>query len=238
MSRIGSFGRLPAPPDGRDNLFRMASAMRQLTAAAPPKPRKARYREGPLLDQGSKPHCVAFSGAGFLYGAPIMTKPGTVSTANIYNLCQKADEWPGENYDGTSVRALMKVLQAQEHINSYVWGQTVDEMVAWILGGYGTVIVGTNWYAEMDNVDADDVVQMPGSFAWPIGGHAYRIVWWDKKKDRALVRNSWGPLWGILKRDGTRSGEAWLTREAVERLLHEEGEIAAATQVRVKAVIV
>lgn len=205
--------------------------------AAKPKPRKKRYREGPLLNQGTKPHCVAFSGKGFLTGAPIMSSDENINTTELYGECQRNDEWPGENYDGTSVRALMKVLAARGEISSYVWGQTIDELIEWILGGFGTAIVGTEWFERMDEVDSKGFVQLPGTMATPIGGHAYRIVWWDRKLDAGLIRNSWGPLWGILKRNGERTGEAWIRRVDLDRLLKAWGEIAGPTQIKIRPTV-
>lgn len=235
MSRnIGGFGRLPAPTDARDLEFLMRSAMPQIRAAAPPTPRKRAYTEGARLDQGMKPHCVAFSGLGFMNAAPLMKSDG-FETQRVYDECQRVDEWPGENYDGTSVRALMRIMQSRGWISSYTWGSSIDEITAWMNGGFGTIIVGTNWYASMDEVDRAGFMRMPGSVATPIGGHAYRLNWYDKTKGGYLVVNSWGDSWGIVK--GTRqTGTAYMSREALARLLRESGEVAGPTQVPLKAV--
>lgn len=233
---IGGFGMLPAPKDGRDAGYRMLAAMPQVRElAGKPKPRTRAYTEGPQLDQGMKPHCVSFSGLGFMNAAPLMRSEGW-ETTTIYNECQRNDEWPGENYDGTSVRALMKVMSARGYISSYVWGHTVDEAIEWILGGYGTVIVGTNWYESMDEVPASGIMRLPGTMATPIGGHAYRWRWYDKKDRVFWVPNTWGYRWGTPKKGGSYTGWAKLRYEDAERLLREWGEIAAATQVKIKPV--
>jgi len=233
----GGFGRLVAPKDGRDFNFLMRSVMPQIRAlTGKPKPRKRAYTEAKeRLNQGNKPHCVSFSGKGNMLAAPLMSDPGYETTV-IYNECQRHDEWPGENYDGTSVRALMKVLSDRGWISGYVWGQTVEEATAWMNGGYGTIIIGTNWYASMDDIGEDGFIKLPGSMATPVGGHAYRVNWYDAKKNGYLVINSWGYQWGIPRRTGDHTGTAYLRREDFERLLHEEGEITAPTQVKVKPV--
>jgi hypothetical protein len=245
-ARDFGLGRLQAPFDGRDTLYRMRAAAPQIVdALGAPKPRKAPYKE-PVepLNQGNKPHCVAFSGKGFMLAAPTMRDPG-YDTTDVYRECQKIDEWPGEAYDGTSVRALMKILTAREWITSYVWGQTSAEAIAWMNGGFGTIIIGTNWYAEMDEVDDDGFIREPGPLSTPVGGHAYRVNWLDmkipiKKANRVgyLVPNSWGRLWGMRKRDGTRTGRAYMRPELFDRLMREQGEIAAPVQaLKIKPVI-
>lgn len=232
---LNKFGRLAAPQDARDLRFTMRAAMPQVRAVAKPKPRKRAYADGPLLDQGNTPRCVGFSARGFLDGAPLMTKGGP-SAGDIYVGAQLLDEWPGENYDGTSVRAAMKYLCAQKEVSSYVWGQTVEAAIEWMNGGYGTCLVGTNWYAEMSDVDKDGFMREPApSMSTPIGGHAWRWIWYDAKKKGILMRNSWGTDFGILKA-GVGSGYAYVRLDFARRLLAEDGEVAAPTEVKVAAV--
>lgn len=233
---INKFGRLQAPPDARDRDYPMSAAMAQIKAVAKPAPRKTAYRDGPLLDQGDTPQCVGFSTRGFLDGAPLMTKGGP-SAIGIYKGAQALDEWPGTNYDGTSVRGAMKFLSSLGVISSYVWGQTVADAVAWMNGGYGTCLVGTNWYAEMSDVDSKGFMREPAaSMTTPIGGHAWRLIWYDAKKGGVLMRNSWGPYFGLPKH-GVPSGYAYVRTAFLERLLLEDGEVASPTEVKVKALV-
>jgi hypothetical protein len=233
---VNVFGRLEAPKDARDLNFTMRAAMpcirKELGRA--PKPRKRAYRDGPLLDQGSKPHCVGFSSRGFLDGAPMTMRQNIgPSSLEIYKGAQERDEWPGTNYDGTSVRGAMKYLLEIGHIGTYVWGQTIEEAIVWMNGGYGTCIVGTNWYAEMSDVDDKGFMREPApSLTTPIGGHAWRWNWYDAKRGGILMRNSWGSDFGTAARGGGRSGYAFLRKEFADRLLREDGEIASPTQIR------
>lgn len=233
---INKFGRLRAPKDGRDFNYMMRSVAPQISK---PTPRKRSYNEGRLLDQGDTPHCVAFSGLGFMLAAPMMREEN-YSTTPVYRRCQQLDEWPGEDYDGTSVRALMKAMREFGWIENYAWGQTVEELTAWMNGGFGTVILGTNWYAEMSDVDDKGFMREPApSLSTPIGGHAYRLNWFDAKKGAFLMRNSWGPYFGVRDpKTGRRNGEAYMRPELVRRLLAEDGEAASPTQTRVKPTVV
>jgi hypothetical protein len=239
-SSINSFGRLVAPKDARDLNFRMVTARAQIIdEIGKPKPRKRAYQDGPLLDQGQTPQCVGYSTRGFLDGAPIMSKPNEgPSATTIYKMAQDNDEWPGNNYDGTSVRGAMKALQKAGQISSYVWGQTVEHAIAWMNDGYGTCLVGTNWYAEMSDVDSDGFMrEPPTSLSTPIGGHAWRWIWYDPVKKGILMRNSWGHDFGFIKK-GQPSGYAYLRTQFAIRLLEEDGEIAAPTQVKITPVAV
>lgn len=233
---INSFGRIVAPPDARDMQFLMRTARPQIAAVAKPAPRKTAYHLGPVLDQGDTPMCVGFSTRSFIEAAPIMTKPTQGPSAQtIYRLAQQNDEWPGTRYDGTSVRGAMKALQAAKQITSYVWGQTVDDMAKWMTDGYGTCVLGTNWYAEMSDVDNAGVMREPApSMTTPIGGHAWHVYWFDVKKNMFLMKNSWGFEFGMIK-NKKMSGEAYVRKDFMARLLREEGEVAAPVQAKVVA---
>lgn len=241
MDSANNFGRLRAPLDGRDFRFMMRAMTPQIIAVSgKPKPRTSPYRLGPVLDQGQTSQCVGYASRSFLDAAPIMSKAIVgPSATDIYRAAQELDEWPGTNYDGTSVRAAMKVLQAGGHCPSYVWGQTIDDAIAWMNGGYGTIIVGTNWYAEMSSVDSDGFMREPASsLTTPLGGHAWLWVWYDAKRKGILMRNSWGHDFGQVQRGKTGlSGTAYLRPEFAKRLLLEDGECAAPTQVKVTPVV-
>jgi len=56
---------------------------------------------------------------------------------------------------------------------------------------------------ESDEVAASGIVPMPGPHEQCLGGHAVLMVGYDLDKRMFLVRNSWGPDWGI-------SGYFWL----------------------------
>lgn len=249
MAREFGLGRLRNVQDARNARFRMMSSRPQIEAAlGAPKPRKMPYKEGPQLNQGMRPWCVEFSVRGFVNAAPLMSGIEHLGQeGRFYAGCQDRDEWPGNNYDGTSVHASMRYGVELGLFESYAWGQTPDEAISWMNGGYGTIIIGTWWYPEMDEVDSDGFIKEPSITSTPIGGHAYRVNWYDmkiavpkKKTNRRgyLIKNSWGFAWGRAKRGGTYTGDAYMSDELFARLLREEGEIAAPVQIKLKPVIV
>lgn len=232
---VNKFGRIVAPPEASDWRFQMRLMRRQVQGnSARITARKRPYRDGPLLDQGPTPHCVGYSCRGFLTSAPMMSKPDRgISAVRIYKDAQERDEWGGNNYDGTSVRGGMKALVDAEEVGSYVWGHSVAEAIAWMNDGFGTIVVGTNWYIEMSDVDKKGFMQEPPRSTTPIGGHAWRWIWYDKKREGILMRNSWGSDFGIIK-TGRGTGYAYLRLELAERLLREDGEIASAVQIKLQ----
>ena len=224
------FGRLPAP-DIKDKRFLMRAAMPQI---AKPKPRVRPYRLRATRYQGRFPHCVGYSTYHKIVAAPIMVSPERApDPVHIYNGAQTLDEWPGEGYDGTSVRGAFKFMQGEGNIKSYVWGQSIDECRAFILNGYGTIVFGTNWYASMDHPSPAGLVSLPTSYANPIGGHAYHWFWYDKKTDTDWFQNSWED-WGVLI-NGIASCFRMRGTDTA-RLLYEDGEAGAAIEQKVKPV--
>jgi hypothetical protein len=240
---INRFGWLPPPPDGRDQQYRVRALKPQLQAIQPGLLRPRPYRNGPLLDQLDTPLCVGYSTRGFLDGAPIMSKSNSdPSPQVIYAMAQDRDEWEGTAYDGTSVHGACKALQDLNLIETYAWGQTTEEAVHWLLYDYGTLLAGTNWYAEMSSVDARGFMREPApSMSTPIGGHAYRLVWFVQKPDPTdsyfILRNSWGHAFGWPDaKTKIPTGYAKMSVKLFERLQSESGELAAPTQLRLKPV--
>jgi hypothetical protein len=172
-------------------------------------------------DQGATPQCVAYAWTHWLEDGPV-AQPGRapcVDPAELYRAAQRADEWEGEDYDGTSVRAGAKVLKARGYIAEYRWARTIDALVYALLE-QGPVVLGVNWYAGMESPDARGIVRAAGEI---LGGHA--IVANGVNVPRGLVRlkNSWGRAWG-------RSGRCWLPIDDLARLVAEEGEACLAVE--------
>lgn len=103
----------------------------------------------------------------------------------------------GNSYDGTSVRALFKVLQSKGYIESYSWAFNINDVVTHLLSK-GPVVLGTDWYNSMFETDESNFMQIFASSGLA-GGHAYMIKGANTKKicpDGSLgairVINSWG----------------------------------------------
>lgn len=215
MGITPGLGRLHSP-DARDANFPLKSILK------PQSLKLWRYwnDNGWWGDQGSVPQCVAYAWTHWLEDGPITHSEVApiVQPAELYAEAQKIDEWPGENYDGTSVRAGAKVLQSKGFISSYYWASTVSEIADAILNN-GPVVVGTNWYYDMFE-PINDVIYPNGVVA---GGHAYIINGVNLKKGLFRIKNSWGRSWG-------GDGRVWMQIEDFEKLLNEDGEACLAVE--------
>jgi hypothetical protein len=139
--------------------------------------------------------------------------------AVLYGQAQEVDEWEGSNYDGTSVRAGAKVLQAKGWIKEYRWTTSVEDLALAVLTT-SPVVVGTNWYYNMFMTDLKGFIKPQGAL---VGGHAYLINGVNKDREMFRIKNSWGQDWG-------RSGNAFISYADMQRLLNEEGECCLAVE--------
>jgi len=192
------------------------------------------YMGGAWLDQGSFPHCVAYSWTHWLEDGPVQQPrvPGDSAYADtLYKECQQHDEWPGENYDGTSVRAGAKVLQSRGLISSYFFAFDIESVKLAVLER-GPVVVGTTWHRSMfrpTRYDARTYVCKVDQTSGNAGGHAYVLngISLDKEIDGVTgffrLKNSWGRDWAF-------SGRSFISIEDVARLLDDDGEMCIATE--------
>lgn len=177
-------------------------------------------------DQGETSQCVAYSWIHYIHHGPL-TMPGKypiVPPVEVYMQAQKIDEWPGENYDGTSVRAGAEVLKSLGYIAEYRWGYTLEELIQAVLH-IGPVVVGTDWLTGMFEPDANGFIRANG---WPAGGHAYLIDGADTKNKYFRIKNSWGRNWAA-------KGNAFITFADMEYLINKPfAEICLAIETRKK----
>jgi hypothetical protein len=204
-------------PDSRDADF----PIRALLAA--PSARQYRYWSdaGWWGDQGDQPHCVGYSWVHWVEDGPVghAGPAPVINPSQLYRDAQRVDEWEGESYDGTSVRAGAKVLQAAGRVVAYHWASTIEEIVQAVLEE-GPVVMGTNWYTGMFDTDAKGLMTISGSLA---GGHAWIINGVNRRSGLFRMKNSWGREWG-------NNGRAWISIGHVARLLREEGEACLAVE--------
>jgi len=214
------FGRI-SRPDDRDHRFPMSAMFTpDQTRDMPP---SKYWRTQKVRDQGNSSTCVAQSWRHFLEAAPIMTKPTNgVGINELYKAAQEVDEWEGESYEGTSVRAGAKVLQARGHLQSYVWAFDDATVQKYVLT-QGPVVIGTTWYEGMMIPDENGFIRPTGA---NLGGHACLVVGFDNKRDAFRILNSWGPGWG-------QTGRAWLPKTALHKLMQDDGEACAAIEIKI-----
>jgi hypothetical protein len=137
----------------------------------------------------------------------------------LYKRAQELDGIPGENYDGTTVRGLMKALKEQDLISEYHWAWGTEDLVRTVLE-LGPVVVGTDWHRDMYVPDSKGFVTATGSV---LGGHAWVINGVNKERGVFRAKNSWGRDWGI-------DGRFWIRFEDMEKLLNNRGEAVIATE--------
>lgn len=160
------------------------------------------------LDQGSEGACVGFAGAHF-YGTEDRIQEISVRLARrFYKGAQRNDQWPGEDYEGTSVNALMKFLHAEKLIGSYYWIHTADELFR-TLSYHGPVIMGCLWLEECFTPWLDGVIRFKGEAK---GGHATCWRGIDDEKGMVIIQQSWGPDHGDY-------GTVYMPMEDVEVLM-------------------
>lgn len=199
--------------DRRDGNFLMMAAVPPPAAVVLPRWRYW-YQSAYWLDQGGLPHCVGYSWAHCHVNGPHarLLPEEEAWASRVYHLAQQHDEWPGEDYDGTSVRGGAKAMTTLGVLSAYTWAwdlATVVRAVALV----GPVVVGTTWYAGMD-APVQGVMRDSGS---ALGGHAYLLNGVSVQRGYFRVKNSWGRGWASR-------GNAWLPFDVFARLLAEDGE--------------
>jgi hypothetical protein len=195
------------------------------------------YMGGAWLDQNGFPHCVGYSWTHWIEDGPV-EQPNIIGNDDyadkLYRQCQKIDEWPGEDYDGTSVRAGAKILRSRGVLSSYYFAHDIESVKLNVLER-GPVVLGTTWYRSMfrprkydDRTYVCEVDESSGSG----GGHAYLLNGINLDKEIGgetgffRLKNSWGRDWAF-------EGRCFISIADVEKLLEDGGEMCIATERRV-----
>ncbi len=215
-----SFGRIPQF-DERSREYPARSALFASEA-----PLRSRYWSRPRAwDQGPYPYCVGYSTVGLANTKPVSNRvaavrrwwPGDRLPKRVYHEAQKVDLWPGEDYDGTSVLAGMKVLKRMKLIPEYRWAFGLDDTLK-TLSQHGPVVIGVNWYTSMFRTDWDGFLSVSGQNE---GGHAVELHGISVKGQYVTGTNSWGRDWG-------NKGQFKIRFDDLGRLLSEQGESVTA----------
>jgi hypothetical protein len=166
----------------------------------PPPADSRQWSDAHQLDQGNTGHCVGFGGAQYHNAEPV---PGnytdvmgirstTSARSSMVSLRQRMV---------LPFILLLRFFRIASLLSTYVWAANTDDIKNWVLKN-GPVVVGTDWYNDMFNPDADGFVTPTGGIA---GGHCYLVVGYYANGDYFVFQNSWG------------------SRLGSERLLQDEG---------------
>ncbi len=207
--------------DLRDRIYEPALNALELSMD-PPDPELS-----PVRDQGHEGACTGFalSGAVTLLNRQRHARlpaPGDAPVASarmLYEMAKLNDEWPGEDYEGSSIRAALKGFfnngVCSEDLAPYRMGErnwhltkerAVDARKVG-LGAYyrlrpqiidyhaalnetGVIYVSAKVHRGWQNPRKGDI--SPSSLTE--GGHAFIIIGYDDKG--FLIQNSWGTRWG------------------------------------------
>jgi len=211
----------PDTVDFRDRLY-----VPSLVEVPPERPLRA-YREAgaPILDQGTEGACTGFGLAAvanyLLSTRRTAPDPTPVSPRMLYEMARRYDEWPGEDYDGSSARGAMKGWHKHGVCADAAWPyrarrgngaltpERIRDAALRPLGAYfrvnhkdlvamhsaltetGILYATASVHEGWDEVGTGGAIPFKSRLA---GGHAFAIVAYDRHG--FWIQNSWGPDWG------------------------------------------
>lgn len=184
--------------------------------------RKRSWTRRQWLDQGREGACTGF-GAAHVMGStprPWLTMNNSIAQA-LYREAQQRDEWPGEQYQGSSVLGAMQALRDRMWISAYYWARSVDELAHGV-AQYGPMEIGVPWTEGMFEPDRSGLLHVTGRV---VGGHALAVDAVDPDRQLFRLANSWGRDWGV-------NGWGYLRFNDMARLLAEDGEAALPRKVK------
>jgi len=190
------------------------------------------WPEGVVTDQGSEGACVGFAWMNEMLAKPVAPEvQPTVQLANslaysYYREAKLIDEWPGEDYSGTSVLAGAKIMKKNGYIKEYRWCFGIDDVRDTVISE-GPVVIGIPWYSAMYETGPGGLVRLGGK---NVGGHAILITGYHpnmlingRREEVFRWRNSWGDSYGV-------NGSGYIKYKDLERLLRQSGEACVPMQ--------
>lgn len=185
-----------------------------------------------VLDQGQEGACTGFGTTNELRFDPVAVARAdgrgldyTFAREFIYWEAQKNDPWPGgaypgalPRYEGTSVLAAIKRMQALGFYTEYRWAFGERDL-ALTVGNVGPAVLGLNWYQGMFKPNSRGYLRPTGAIQ---GGHCLLCIGYDARYKYYTLYNSWGPKWG-------KNGTARVSAADMAKLLANNGEACVIT---------
>jgi hypothetical protein len=196
--------------------------------------------DAPILDQGTEGACTGFGLATVIHYLLRKRKnvrdKGPVSPRMLYAMARRYDEWPGQDYEGSSCRGAMKGWHKHGVCAEKLWvhdaanpdftltDQRSRDAQRRPLGAYfrvnhkdlvamhaaicevGVLYASASVHSGWDDVDAKGVIPFDDTVK-RLGGHAFAIVAYDEQG--YWIQNSWGETWGN-KGFGRISYQDWM----------------------------
>ena len=205
-------------PDIRDRMYEPALIQLQPSLD---------YRDpGLVLDQGSEGACTGFGLAAVINVLNYQKRKVTtkVSPRMLYEMAKKHDQWPGEDYEGSSCRGAIQGWKNMGVCSEQEWKYTPNrpgELTinrakaarSRVLGAYYrlrpevsdyhaalnevcAIYVSAQVHAGWFTPKSDQKVDLATiqPDSTPEGGHAFAIVGYNSRG--FIVQNSWGSKWG------------------------------------------
>lgn len=203
-----SFGRL-IQFDERSRNFPIRALIDSMAT-----PRSYTWSCGVNLDQGYLPACTGFAVCHEAAAKPCVIAGITDQVAiALYYRAQDLDEWPGNDYFGSSVLGAMKAGMEKGWYSEYRWAFS-ETQLQFAVGYKGPAVLGIDWYPGMMAPDANGLIKATGTFE---GGHAILCNGVNIKKRLYRLHNSWGKSWG-------KDGECFISFDDMAKLLASQGE--------------
>jgi hypothetical protein len=166
---------------------------------------------------------------------PMPWEPLTVHDAqqfafDVYRRAQHVDEWGGNDYEGTSVNAGMKILHEAGFIDGWRWAFSGEDVRDAVIN-LGPVVIGVWWYEGMFHPRRSGLLEVTGR---KVGGHCVAVTgyspsfrlgiwegWWNRF-EVFEIQQSWA-------RGHGKDGRVFIRAQDLYRLLADEGEAAIPT---------
>lgn len=177
-------------------------------------------------------NCVGHGVAGELASSPHRVKftglPDGVPTDAqafafwCYRKAQTLDQWPGEDYSGTSVNAGMIVARDLGLIESWRWAKTWTDLRDSLIN-LGPVVLAIPWHDGMYEAKRAHLKVTGEQVGWHCilaNGYdpSHRLPGKPDPTERVRLLNSWGLGYGVR-------GHAWIDRSDLEGLMAQGAEM-------------